>query len=313
MATPLRSSSFPKGLSPAQLAGGFGLPVSVTLADQIEESYRRRLARLPADSRRLLLVVAADPTGNAELIWRAADELGIAEEAAEAIERTDSSSFGERVVFHHPLVRSAVYNTASPQDRREAHRALGRATDRNSDPDRRAWHLAQATIRPNGGVADRAGGVGGTCAVAWRICRRRRLSRSGRSRLTSDPERRAVRALRAAQAKRLAGALDSASALAAVAERGPLNALDQAQLDALMGHIAFARNRGNEVSPRLLKAASRLEQVDADLAKETYLDALNAALFSGVWRRRPVHRSSQRLRAPPWLRIDSVRPQDLIA
>ena len=277
---PLAILELPRGLSPAQLAGGFGLPVSITLADQIEESYRRRLSKLPVDSRRLLLIVAADPTGNAEIIWRAADELGIAEEAAEAIEQDRLIEFGERVVFRHPLVRSAVYNAASPRDRREAHRALGRVTDRSSDPDRRAWHLAQATIRPNGGVAaeleasaERAQSRGGFAAAGAF------LERSVG--LTSDPECRAVRALRAAQAKRLAGALDSASALAAVAERGPLNALDQAQLDALMGHIAFARNRGNEVAPRLLKAASRLEQVDADLAKETYLDALVAALFSG--------------------------------
>ncbi|HEY2597532.1 MAG TPA: AAA family ATPase, partial [Candidatus Dormibacteraeota bacterium] len=277
---PLAILELPKGLSPAQLAGGFGLPVAVTLADQIEESYRRRLARLPVESRRLLLIVAADPTGNPEIIWRAADELGIDEEAADAVEKEGLIEFGERVVFHHPLVRSAVYNTASPKDRREVHRALGQATDPNFDPDRRVWHFAQATIRPNKGVADeleasaeRAQSRGGFAAAGAF------LERSVG--LTSDPERRAVRALRAAEAKLQAGALDSAAALAAVAERGPLNALEQAQLDALMGQIAFARNRGNEVSPLLLKAASRLEQVDADLALETYLDALNAAIFSG--------------------------------
>lgn len=277
---PLAILELPKGLSPAQLAGGFGLPASVTLADQIEESYRRRLARLPADSRRLLLVVAADPTGNSDIVWRAADQLGIAEEAAEAIEREGLIEFGERVVFRHPLVRSAVYNTATPKDRREVHRALGLATDPNSDPDRRVWHLAQATLRADKSVADeleasaeRAQSRGGFAAAGAF------LERSVA--LTSDPERRAVRALQAAQAKRLAGALDSASTLAAVAERGPLNTLDQAHLDVLWGQIAFARNRGNEVPPRLLKAASRLQQVDANLAKETYLDALNAALFSG--------------------------------
>jgi DNA-binding CsgD family transcriptional regulator len=308
---PLAILELPKGLSPAQLAGGFGLPVSVTLADQIEQSYRRRLARLPEESRRLLLVVAADPTGNSEIIWRAADELGIAEEAAEAIERDGLIEFAERVVFHHPLVRSAVYNTASPKDRREVHRALGHATDRNSDPDRRVWHLAQATIRPNKGVADeleasadRAQSRGGFAAAGAF------LERSVG--LTSDPEGRAVRALRAAQAKLLAGALDSAGALAAVAERGPLNALNQAQLDALMGQIAFARNRGNEVSPRLLKAASRLGRVDADLARETYLDALNAAIFSGsLATEADLHVVARAARV--FLgSVHSARPQDLL-
>jgi DNA-binding CsgD family transcriptional regulator len=308
---PLAILDLPKGLSPAQLAGGFGLPVSVTLADQIEESYRRRFAKLPGDSRRLLLVVAAEPTGSSEIIWRAADELGIAEEAAEAIEDEGFIEFGEHVVFHHPLVRSAVYNTASPKDRREVHRALGLSTDRNADPDRRAWHLAQATIRPNEGVADeleasaeRAQSRGGFAAAGAF------LERSVG--LTSDPERRAVRALRAAQAKRLAGALDSASTLASLAERGPLNTSDQAHLDVLMGHIAFARNRGNEVSPRLLKAASRLEPVDANLAKETYLDALNAALFSG---RLATDASAQVVATAARTALGaehSVRPQDLM-
>src|SRR5580704_5796433 len=308
---PLAILELPKGLSPAQLAGGFGLPAAVTLADQIEESYRRRLERLPADSQRLLLVVAADPTGNPELIWRAADELGIAEGAAEAIERDRLIEFRERVVFHHPLVRSAVYNTATPQDRRDVHRALGVATDRNSDPDRRAWHLAQATIRPNRSVADqleasaeRAQSRGGFAAAGAF------LERSVA--LTSDPGRRAVRALRAAQAKRLAGALDAASALAAVAERGPLSTLDQAHLDVLFGQIAFARDRGNEVSPRLLKAASLLETVDANLARETYLDALNAALFSGsLATEADVHVVAKAARAA-LASVDSVRAQDLL-
>jgi DNA-binding NarL/FixJ family response regulator len=308
---PLAILELPRGLSPAQLAGGFGLPVSITLAGQIEESYRRRLARLPADARRLLLIVAADPTGDSEIVWRAADELGITEEAAEAIEEDGLIEFGERVVFHHPLVRSTVYNTATPKERREAHQALGGATDRSSDPDRRAWHLAQATIRPNERVAaeleasaERAQSRGGFAAAGAF------LERSVG--LTGDPERRAVRALRAADAKRLAGALDSASTLAAIAERGPLNVLDLAQLDVLMGHIAFARNRGNEVSPHLLKAATRLEQVDSALAKETYLDALVAALFSG---RLATEASAQVVAAAARTALGSdhsVRAQDLM-
>jgi DNA-binding CsgD family transcriptional regulator len=277
---PLALLELPRSLTPSQLAGGFGLPVSVTLASQIEESYRRRLAKLSPESRRLLLIVAADPTGDSGIIWRAADNLGIAEDAAETIEDDGLVDFGERVIFRHPLVRSAVYNTASPKDRRDAHRALAEATDSTSDPDRRAWHRAQATVRPNEAVAaeleasaERAQSRGGFAAAGAF------LERSVA--LTVDPARRALRALRAAQAKRLAGALDAASGLAAIAERGPLDDLHRAQLDALLGQIAFARSRGSEVSPLLLKAAFRLEQVDLNLARDAYLDALIAAIFSG--------------------------------
>ena len=277
---PLALLEMPRGLTPSQLAGGFGLPVSVSLAGQIEESYRRRLARLSLDSRRLLLVVAADPTGDPGLIWRAADSLHIAEDAAEAIEDHELVEFREHVVFRHPLVRSAVYNTAAPKEKREAHAALAGATDRAVDPDRRAWHRAQAAIRPNEDVAAelensavRAQSRGGFAAAGAFLERSMAL--------TVDPSRRALRALNAAQAKRLAGALDTATGLAAVAERGPLQDLHRAQLDILLGQIAFARHRSNEVSPRMLKAAARLGGVDVGLAREAYLEALVAALFSG--------------------------------
>ncbi len=184
------------------------------------------------------------------------------------------------VVFRHPLVRSAVYGAAEPSERREVHRALADATDPQADPDRRAWHRAQAAVVPDEEVATelersatRAQARGGYAAAAAFL--------EQSVALTMDPARRADRALRAAETKRLAGALDSALGLAAVAERGPLDDLRRAQLDVLLGRIAFAGNRGNDASPLMLKAASRLEQVDLKLARETYLDALTAALFAG--------------------------------
>jgi DNA-binding CsgD family transcriptional regulator len=277
---PLALLELPRGLTPSQLAGGFGLPVSVTLTGQIEESYRRRLARLSPDSRTLLLIVAADPTGDPGIIWRAAGSLGIADGASETIEDDGLVDFGERVVFRHPLVRSAVYKTANPRNRRDAHRALAEATDAAYDPDRKAWHRAQATLHPNEAVADeleasaeRAQSRGGYAAAGAF------LERSVA--FTVDPASRAVRALRAAQAKCLGGALDAASDLLMIAERGPLDDLHQAQLDALLGQIAFARSRGNEVSPLMLRAASRLEHVDLNLARDSYFDALIAAIVSG--------------------------------
>jgi DNA-binding CsgD family transcriptional regulator len=276
---PLAILEMPRGLTPSQLAGGFGLPASVTLAGQIEESYRRRLAKLPPESKRLLLIAAADPTGNSELVWRAMDILRIPEDAVEAVEDGDFVELQGRIVFRHPIVRSAIYNTATPKERRAAHAALADATDIDVDPDRRAWHQAQATIRPNEAVAAelersalRAQARGGFAAAGAFLERSMAL--------TVDPTLRAIRALRAAQAKRLSGALDAATGLAAIAETGPIDDLHGAELDILLGQIAFARSRDNEVASRMLQAASRLERVDVGLAREAYLDALIAALFS---------------------------------
>jgi DNA-binding CsgD family transcriptional regulator len=277
---PLALLELQRGLTPAQLAGGFALPVSVPLTGRIEASYRRRLTRLPAASRRLLLIVAAEPTGDPLLVWRAAEQLGVDESAAAAVEAEALLDFGARVVFPHPLVRSAIYRAASAEDRREVHRALAQATDAAVDPDRHAWHRAQATARPDEDVAaelelsaGRAAARGGVAAAAAF------MERSAE--LTVDPASRARRALVAAENKRQAGALDAALALATIAEQGPLDDLQHAQLDVLRAQIAFASNRGSDAPLLMIKAAQRLEPYDASRARETYLDAITAALFAG--------------------------------
>jgi DNA-binding CsgD family transcriptional regulator/tetratricopeptide (TPR) repeat protein len=277
---PLALLELPRGLTPAQLAGGFDLPVALPLSAGIEESFRRRLARLPPDARRLLLLAAAEPVGDPALLWGAAHQLGIPETTRGAVESEGLLTLDGEVAFRHPLARSAVYGAAEPNERRVAHQALADATDPQIDPDRRAWHRAQAASVPDEEVAAeleqsaaRAQARGGFAAAAAFLDRSVAL--------TADPARRGARALRAADTKRLSGALDSALGLAAVAERGPLDDLQRAQLDVLLGRIAFAGNRGNDASPLMLKAASRLEHVDLRLAHETYLDALIAALFAG--------------------------------
>jgi hypothetical protein len=182
------------------------------------------------------------------------------------------------VTFRHPLVRSAVYRSASPEDRRAVHRALADATDPDLDPDRRAWHLAQATPGLDEDVAselersaDRAQARGGLAAAAAFLERA--------SALTLEPSLRARRALVAAQAKHQAGAFDAALRLVAIAESGPLNELQHARVDLLRGQIAFALSRGSDATPLLLKAAKRLEPLDQRLARETYLEALTAVFF----------------------------------
>jgi DNA-binding CsgD family transcriptional regulator len=277
---PLALIELPRGLTPAQLAGGFGLPVAVPLSASIEESFTRRLAKLPRDARRLLLVAAADPVGDPPLVWRAAERLGIAETAAETVEAEDLLTLSPRVVFRHPLVRSAVYGAAGLKERREIHRALAQATDPQTDPDRRAWHRAQAQAGPDEDVAAelersaaRAQARGGFAAAAAFLERA--------AAMTPDAEHRTQRALAAARTKFQAGALDDTLRLLATAETGALSELQRAQVDLLRAETTFVVTRGRDAPPLLLDAARRLSRLDPLLARETYLQALSAAMFAG--------------------------------
>jgi DNA-binding CsgD family transcriptional regulator len=277
---PLALLELPRGLSAAELAGGFGLPGALPLAGRIEDSFRRRVDALPAQTQRLLLLAAADATGDPVLVWRAAGHLGIGAAAARPAADADLIEFGARMRFRHPLVRSAVYRSASFPERQEAHRALAGATDPQADPDRRAWHRAAAAAGPDEEVAtelersaSRAQARGGlTAAAAF-------LERSAA--LTPDPARRAGRTLDAVQASLQAGAFGKALELLTGAEAGLLDEFASARADLLRGQIAFASGLGSDAPPLLLKAAKRLEPLDLDLARETYLDAWHAAMFAG--------------------------------
>jgi DNA-binding CsgD family transcriptional regulator len=277
---PLALLELPRGLTPTQLAGGFGLP-AVPLSASIEESYTRRLARLPGDARRLLLIAAADPVGDPAVVWRAARQLGIPESIAETIEAEDLLELGARVVFRHPLVRSAVYQAAGLKERRAVHRALAQATDPEIDPDRRAWHRAQAASMPDENVAaelersaGRAQARGGLAAVAAFLERA--------AALTPQPAHRAQRLLAAACANRDAGDLEAALELLAGIDAGLLDELGRARVELLGGQIASEQRRGGEAGRLLLSAARRLEPLDPELARETYLEALAGAMSSDV-------------------------------
>ncbi|HEX3827451.1 MAG TPA: AAA family ATPase [Sporichthyaceae bacterium] len=277
---PLALLELPRGLTPEELAGGFGLPGAPALSGRIEDSFRRRLGPLPRATRLLLLVAAAEPLGEPALVWGAAARLGIGVDAADAAESEGLLEFSPRVTFRHPLVRSAIYRSASLPDRRRVHRALAEATDPGLDPDRRAWHRAQAALGPDEEVAselersaDRAQARGGLAASAAF------LERSAS--LTLEPGRRAQRGLAAAHAKVQAGAFDAALGLLSAAEAGPLDELGRALADRLRGRIAFATNQGNDAPPLLLRAAKRLEGLDVGLARKTHLEALSAAMYAG--------------------------------
>ena len=277
---PLALLELPRGLTPAQLTGGFGVSSAVPLDGRIEESFGRQLEALPVQTQRLVQLAAADPSGDPVLVWRAAGRLAIGAGAAGPAVEAGLAEFGARVRFRHPLVRSAAYRSASAQTRQELHGALAEVTDPAVDPDRRAWHRAQAAPGPDeevaaeleqsAGRAQRRGGLAAAAAF---------LERSAG--LTLDPARRAQRALAAAQAKQRAGALDAALGLLAMAQAGPLDELQRARGDLLRAQIAFASSHGRDAPPLMLSAAKQLETLDVALARETYLEAFTAALFVG--------------------------------
>jgi DNA-binding CsgD family transcriptional regulator len=278
---PLAVLELARGLTPAELAGGFALPGAMPLSRSIEGSFRRRLDALPPQTRRLLQLAAADPVGEPSLVWRAAQRLGIRPEAATPAADAGLLEIATRVRFRHPLVRSAAYRSASPEERHAVHRALAEATDPEIDPDRRAWHDAQATPGPDEHVAEelersagRAQARGGQAAAAAFLERA--------AMLTPDPRRRAERLLAAARAKRDAGALDAALGLLVAVEAVPLDELQRGRVDLLRGQIALEQRRGSDAGRLLVSAARRLEPLNPELARETHLEALGAAMASDL-------------------------------
>ena len=277
---PLALLELPRGLTPATVAGGFGLPGGLPLTSRIEQGFVRQLEPLPGETRQLLLLAAAEPVGDVSLLQRAAALLGIGADEAAPAEAAGLIDIGARVRFRHPLVRSAAYRAASVPARRDVHRALAEAIDPQLDPDRRAWHRAQAAARLDETVADelersagRARNRGGIAAAAAFLERA--------SELTPDPADRGRRTLAAAQAKFESGAPKAAHELLAVAQTCPLDELQAALLAHLRAQIAFVFTRGSDAPPLLVDAGRQLEAIDPALARQTYLEALGAAMYAG--------------------------------
>jgi DNA-binding CsgD family transcriptional regulator len=277
---PLALLELPRGLTAQQLAGGFGLPGAGQLSGRIDQSFLRRVLDLPKQTRRLLVIAAAEPVGDPAMLWRAAAMLGIGPEAAAPAAEAGLAEFGMRVRFRHPLVRSVVYGSASPQERLRVHAALAEVTDPQLDPERRAWHRAHAAPGPDEDVAgelercaDMAQERGGVAAAAAFLERA--------TMLTLDLARRTERALGAAAANLQAGAFDTVRQLLSIAEAGASTDLQQARIDLIGADLAFVANRGSDAPSLLLKAASQLEPIDIDLSRATYLQAFSAAILAG--------------------------------
>jgi DNA-binding CsgD family transcriptional regulator len=304
---PLALLELPRGLTSSELALGFGLLDGQALPRRIEETFTRRLDALPEETRRLLLVAAAEPVGDPGLLWQAAEQLGIEPGAADRAEAQGLLAIGDRVIFRHPLVRSAVYRSALADERRAVHQALGAATNRELDPDRRAWHLAAAAAGTDEAVAielersaERARTRGGFAAAAAFL--RRSVQ------LTGDPDRRTDRALAAAHATLQAGEFDTAVGLLDAAEGGTLDDLQRAEVDLLRAEAAYSLLRGSDALPLLLRAAKTLEPLDVKRARETYLDAWSAGLYAGD---ASLHDVAREVRAAPGP-VGEPRPADLL-
>ncbi|MEJ1109609.1 MULTISPECIES: helix-turn-helix transcriptional regulator [unclassified Kribbella] len=278
---PLALLELPRGLTAAELAGGFERPDARPLASQIEQNFAQRVQLLPPETQQLLLTAAAEPTGDVQLLLRALNVLDLPASAAGPAEAAGLVELGTaRVRFRHPLVRSATYRAAVSADRRAVHQAIAEAIDPSLDPDRRAWHRAQAADKPDEEVAgeliasaDRAQRRGGLAAMAAFLRRA--------TELTPDPATRASRALAAAQATLQSGAFDTAQKLLITAEESA-DELQLATVNLFRAQITFASGHGAAAAPLLLDAARRLEPLDVELARDTYLDAFTAAMFAGV-------------------------------
>ena len=277
---PLRLLELARGMSEAELAGGFSGPRQASLSDQLQDHYLGRVRALPESAQQLMLLAAADPTGDATLLWRAAQTLGLGRDAAAAADAEQLLTIGSHVRFRHPLVRSAAYVAGSPEDRRAAHLTLAAATDTRTDPERRVWHLAAAATGPDEDVAAALqqaavkiqARAGPAAAAAF-------LQRSVA--LTDEPGRRAERALATAVANLHAGAFDIALGLLAQADADSVDDLQRARVEQLRGQIEVASGTGREAPVLLLRAAKRLESLDAELARETYLYAWVASHLAG--------------------------------
>ena len=267
-------------LTAAELSGAEPLDWPLRFEGRLDELYRSRVRALPGGAQTLLLLAAADPTGEPALIWNAARNLGIDPETGQAAGVERLVSWEPRVRFRHPLIRSAVYYAAPVAARRGAHQALAEVTDPEVDPDRRAWHLAEAAAGPDEQVAaelersaDRARGRGGWGSGAAFLERA--------ARLTPDEGHQARRMLAAAEDRLAAGEAPAARALLSLAAPHLADAPARARARRLEGQSLYAAGQMPEATSVLLDAARMFQPSETRLVRDTLLDAFVAAQFSG--------------------------------
>ncbi|PZF86254.1 helix-turn-helix transcriptional regulator [Jiangella anatolica] len=276
---PLALLELTRGRRAVELAYGPDASGSGSVSSRVEDDFARRLRSLPEHTRTLLLIAAAEPAGDAQLLVRAAERLGVTPDPVPAA-AAGLIQLAEPFQFRHPLARSAVYREAGLAQRRAVHRALAEATDPDHEPDRRAWHAAHAASAPDEEVAAALEAAAGRARQRGGVVAEGTLLQRA-AELTPDQADRGRRALAAAEAYYSAAVPERATELATIADLCPLSPLDQARLDRLRAQILFALSRSDEAAPLLLDAAGQFEAQGSPLARETYLEAISATVFAG--------------------------------
>ena len=263
-----------------ELSGASPLPEPLPVGRRLEEGLRRRVQGFPADLQTLLLLAAAEPSGDPNLLWRACSVLGLEPEVADFPGVDRLLTFAPRIEFRHPLIRSAVYHGATGLSRQRAHKALAAVSDPERDPDRRAWHLAAAAVGPDEDVAaelecsaDRARDRGGWSAAAASLRRA--------AALTPDKERRAVRQLHAAHAELVAGSPAVAAELLEQATPALADPGRRAEAMRLRAWTRFQLGERDTIPALLLDAAEAMKPLDPGRARQILLEAWGTALYSG--------------------------------
>jgi DNA-binding CsgD family transcriptional regulator len=277
---PLALLELPAQLTPDQLAGLAALPEPLPMGERLRRSLLGAIPELPSETQTFLLLAAAEAGAPAGLVLSAAERLGLSVLAAAPAERRGLVSVGERVLFRHPLLAAAVYEAAPAAERQRVHLALAETIDRDLDPDRWAWHRAAGSLTPDEGVAlevelsaTRARGRRDDFAAATLL--------EWAARLSPEPRDRFRRTLAATQAALAAEAVGRATSLLGEVRPDPTDELAAAQADRLRAAIGLAHGQGADRATVLLRAARALETLDLRLARDTYLEALEAAIYTG--------------------------------
>jgi DNA-binding NarL/FixJ family response regulator len=278
---PLALIELPPLLTADQLAGAAPLAQPLPAGRSIERAFARRAEALPAQSRRALLVAAAAGSSSIEPIRAALASLGIDESALEMPEDAGLIRLAEgRVSFRHSLVRSGVYHSATPSERRAAHRALADAMQDASEGEERAWHLAAATLGADEEVAAALEQAAGTARRrAGFAAAAAGLERAAR--LTPDEQPRLRRLCQAADDCWRAGRGGHALMLVNEALDHCNDPRQRADMLHLLGRI---QHFGGPVVPAhelLLSAARLVEDSDAEKAVAILSDAFEACVYAG--------------------------------
>ena len=278
---PLALLELSPALSEAQLSGTEALLAPIPVSARVERAFLSRVYRLPPETQTLLLVAAADESGELAVVLRAAAELGAAADALDGAEQAGLANVnGTRLELRHPLVRSAVYHAAPLSKRQAAHRALARVLDGDVEADRRAWHRAAASVEPDPSVgeeleqaAQRARQRSGFAAAS--------LAFERAASLTTDEEHQARRLTAAAESAWLAGRAERAFMLLEAARPLVSEPIQRADLHRFLGLIEMTRGVPADACQLLLRSAREVASLDAERALQMLNLAGLAAAYTG--------------------------------